>query len=185
MKTTILSLILTAAMGIASAAPVLTLTPPGPVSGAPGSAVGWGFHLTSDPTEWIVVIASFTTDESNPSLGFYFDLIGSQGGPVNGVLPPGDPDWIQDFDAIAGTGVGYFQIFPDAPLLSVNSGNIHVLYERFSADPATCGACLLDSGDLIVPFSFSVDTAVPEPGTLSILGLGLGALAIWRRRLAG
>ena len=180
MKWTLLSLVLTAAMGIAYAAPVLTLTPPGPVSGAPGSAVGWGFHLTSDPTEWIAVIASFTTDETNPSLGFYIDLIGSQGGPVNGVLPSGDPDWIQDFDPIAGTGVGYFQIFPDALLQSVNSGNIHVLYERFSADPATCGGCRLDSGDLIVPFSFTVDAAVPEPSTLSLLGLA--ALAVlWRR----
>lgn len=184
MKTMLLSFVLTAAMGIATAAPVLTLTPAGTVSGAPGSAVGWGFSLTSDATEWIAVIASFTTDETNASLGFYVDLIGTQGGPTAGVLPPGDPDWVQDFDLGLGTGVGYFQIFPGAPLLSENSGNIRVLYERFSADPATCGGCQLGSEELIVPFSFRVDSAVPEPGTMALLCAGLGALAMWRRRMA-
>lgn len=183
MKTSILLfLMLTVGVGIGSAAPALTLSPGGSVTGAPGTAVGWGFTLTSDPNEWISVIASFTTDESNGSLGFYFDLIGSQGGPAGGVLPAGAPDWVQDFDLNAQTGVGYFQIVPDAPLASVNSGNLHVLYERFSDDPASCGECHIDAGELVVPFSFTVDTEVPEPATWGLLMVGTLGAAVGRKR---
>ncbi len=157
---------------------LLTLSPAGSVPGAPGTAVGWGFTLTSDPSEWIAVIGSFTTGETNPSVGFYFDLIGSQGGPAGGVLPAGDPDWVQDFDLGALTGVGFFQILPDAPVSSANSGNIHVLYERFADDPAVCGDCYVDSGELVVPFSFVVDTEVPEPGTGALFGAALAVCVL-------
>jgi hypothetical protein len=182
MKSTLFCTVLAAAMGIATAAPVLTLSPAGPVTGAPGSAVGWGFTLQADPTEWIAVIGSFTGDETNPSLGFYVDFIGSQGGPSGGVLAPGAPDWTQAFDENAFTGLGYFQLLPDAPLLSVNSGNLYILYERFSADPTVCGACQLGSAELVVPFSINVDSNVPEPASLLLLGAGLTALAALRAR---
>lgn len=161
------------------AAPVFTLDPNDPArSGAPGTSVGWGVSVAPDSAEWIAVTASFVLAESNPSLGFYFDLIGSEGGPVGGVLPPSpQPAWA--------TNLGEYFIDPFAAVGAVNTGSIRILYERFSDDPGTCVSCYLGSGEADLDFSVTVDAPpVPEPSTwvLMISAAGLGMLL--RRRAA-
>lgn len=167
------------------AGPVLTLEPGNDParSGAPGTTVGWGFRLTPDANEWIGVTASFLLNETNPSLGFYVDLIGSQGGPEFGVLPPAPyADWVQEFDAGNFLGLGMYAIDPGAAIGAVNAGTIRVLYERYSGDPGVCGSlCFVDSGELDVVFSVTVDRQdVPEPGSW---GMGvMGLASIWGMR---
>ncbi len=166
------------------AAPVITLDPAdGALTGAPAGTVGWGFTLTPDATEWITVTGSFLLTESNPSLGFYGDLIGSQGGPSGGLLPPApQPDWVQSFDLGLFTGLGFYSIDPFAAPGAINSGTIRILYERFSDDPTTCGDCYLGSGELDAAFSVTVaDNAVPEPSTWLLLPAGTIAILAKRR----
>lgn len=158
------------------AAPVFTLDPNDPVrSGAPGTSVTWGLSVAPDSAEWIAVTASFVLAESNPSLGFYVDLIGSQGGPTGGVLPPSpQPDWLTD--------LGQYFIDPFAPVGALNTGNIRILYERFSDDPSTCVNCYLGSGEADLDFTVNVDAPpVPEPGTW-LLTISAAAAILVRRR---
>lgn len=178
-----LSLILFWAASL-TAAPVLTITPGGALTGAPGATAGWGFTLTPDDTEWITVTGSFVLSESNGSLGVYSDLIGSQGGPVGGLLPPSpQPAWIQDFDLGLFTGLGFYAIDPLAAAGAVSSGTIRVLYERYSDDPTQCGDCYIDSAEWDVAFSVAVeDASVPEPGTWAIVATGVAAILVRRMR---
>src|SRR5947207_387067 len=80
---------------------VLTLTSSSNVTGRPGETVGWGFSLTSDPVNWISVTAAFPIVESDPSIGFFTDFIGPQGGPVSFAIPAGAA-WAQAFDLLQG-----------------------------------------------------------------------------------
>jgi hypothetical protein len=64
--------------------------------------------MTSDPSLYISVIQSVLIAQSNLSLGSYTDLIGAEGGPVNGVLNPGAAMWAEQFKS--GYGVGFFSI---------------------------------------------------------------------------
>jgi hypothetical protein len=168
------------------AAPVLSLDPAGgALTGAPAGTVGWGFALTPDATEWIAFTGSFLLTESNPSLGFYGDLIGTQGGPSGGLLPPApQPNWVQSFDLNLLTGLGYYSIDPFAAPGAVNSGIIRILYERFSDAPNTCGDCYLGSGELDAAFSVTVaDNAVPESSTWLLLPAGIFAMLAKRRQM--
>jgi len=167
---------------LAAAGPLITPDPfSGSVAGYPGSSVGWGFTVQSDPSDWTAFVASFPLSESNPSVGFYTDFIGAQGGPVNFVLPPGAPDWIESFNPVAQTGLGSYTIDPAALPGAVDSGTILILYQLYSADPNTCGSCSAGTGSLDVPFQVTV-TAAPEPGTWFLPAIGLALLAARRRR---
>jgi hypothetical protein len=177
------------AIATSGAAPILTLDPSsGTIVGAPGGEAGWGFSLTSDDDEWITVIASFLTDESDPALGFYQDFIGAQTGPSNGPLEPGSPAWVQSYDPINGTGVGTYFLSPLALLGSFNNATLVILYERYSANPFECDDCYLGEGELTASVSIQVaDTQpepIPEPSTLLLMAGGLAALALVRHRLA-
>ncbi len=168
----------------AAAAPILTLTPAsGNVTAEPGSVSGFGFTLFPDSDEWITVVSSFLLFETNPDLGFYEDYIGMQGGPTDGILAPGGPNWVQSFDSSQGFGVGAFFISPLANLGDRNDAQLIVLYERFSADPATCSTCNLGSGEFSFDVSITAGTnPVPEPGTLSLMLLSLAISGVVRYR---
>lgn len=169
-------LILSLSMGAAlQAAPMLTTDPvDGALRGWSGATVSWSFTLTSDSEEWIAVVASFLLDETDPSLGMYSDEIGMEGGPSDGVAPPG---------ALWMSILGRYAIDPLAPVGAMNSGTLKVLYEAFSGDPNTCGDCYLRSGEFDAPFSVTV-TEIPEPATLIPLAMALCALAAHARRRA-
>jgi hypothetical protein len=184
-----LFLCMTLAASTLLADPVIKLEP-GNIparSGAPGTTVGWGFRVTADPTEWIAFIGSGVITESN-SLGFYADFIGSQGGPIFGVITPGDPaPWVQQFDLSTFSGLGFYAIDPTATVGATTSGTIRVNYERFSDHPLFCGGdCWIDSAYIDLPFSVDVTappSAVPEPSTWMLMSIG-GLVAFWRRKTA-
>lgn len=170
-----------------TASPVITIIPSdGDISGVAGTEVGWGFAVTSDPIEWISFVVSVPVAESNPSVGFYSDFIGFQGGPVNNVLPPGSIVWTEPFDP-SGIGLGSYTIDPAAATGAVDSGMIDVQYETFLEDPNLCPTCATGFGDALVPFTVTVtDTvtasATPEPSPLILVGLGGALLLAGRRR---
>src|SRR5947209_2529983 len=138
-KFTYLALFAFLGTGGASAS-TITLDPTGGgVTGTPGSIAGWGFTVQAHPTLWTSFVSSFTLSETDPSIGLYTDFIGMQGGPVNFVLAPGAPDWVEAFDNGSQTGIGAFAILPGASGGSQNSGLIHVMFDLFTSDPNVCG----------------------------------------------
>ena len=180
MKNVLVVLTFLAGVAIPSWGDVLLTTNPvdGHVFGTPGELVGFGFTLNSDPNTWTTVIGSFVLTESNPSLGVYVDLIGSQGGPIDGLLPPDEPTWTEAFGL--GTGLGFYAIDPGALLGAETVGTIRVLYEQFLRDPRTCGECQFNSSWVDAPFSVTVgDAEAPEPGTMLLVGAAF--LALWLR----
>lgn len=188
MKRTILQTILL--LGIATGAAratVLTLEPiGGAVEAPPGGTTGWGFTFEPlDPSKWVSIIGSILLFETNPSAGSYTDLIGAQGGPSNGALPPGSPAWMQTFDLAAATGAGFYDIDPFAIPGSQNSGTLRVLYEVYSGNPATCGGCFESAEFADADFVVQVGqpaNPVPEPGAASLMALS-GAMAFSLGRL--
>jgi len=184
MKRLILALLTTVAIPAAAVAAPVVITVPldGAISGFPGEVVGWGFTIQADPALWISFSDSFSLFESNPSLGFYTDFLGFQGGPVNFVLAPGAPDWLQNFDDMAGTGIGSFSIDPGALAGAVDSGVIHIDYQLFSADPNVCnGSCGAGAGSVDVPFQVTVASA-PEPKAGLLAAAGIAWILLRRRR---
>lgn len=171
----------------------------GHLFGLPGSTVGWGFQIEGDPVYWI----SFTDTvlvESAPlgSAGAsgYIDFLGPWGGPVDAALPPdptqNDP-WIVPFDLSLSQGLGGYLIDPGVGIGSQDVGYFIVHYLVFSGDPALGGTQIGGTEQLFLPadpspgstppaFQIDVTTAsVPEPSTISLLGLGLG-FVLWSCR---
>jgi hypothetical protein len=145
------------------------------VTGTPGETVTLNYTVQPDPTLWITFLTSFPLSETNPSLGFYTDVIGSLGGPVDFALPPGsspDDDWT--------TTLGTYTVDPSALPSAEDDGTIRALYQRYSGDPGVCSAaCFVDTQSVDVPFQVQV-TSTPEPSTT--LGLLLAGAELIRRR---
>ena len=188
MRTIILSSLL-AIMGTGLAHANLVLSPDEDVTGTAGSTVGWGFVISPNPLEWVSAVSSETLFETNPTLGSYTDFIGSEGGPVNGVIAPGTPR-SQNFDALNGFGIGSFAIDSSADVGAVDTGTIEVLFETFSSDPNACSTCATGFQTVDVQFDVAVaqpGAQAPEPGTFFLLGGGLLLLVSrryrsWRQR---
>ncbi len=184
MKNYLIRLLMGMALATASwGAPMLTIGAPHQTGGA-GQTVGWGFTLTADEDYWVSVIGSYLDMQTNPSVGTYEDRIGVQGGPADFSLAPQALDWTQEFDAAGFTGLGSFLIAPFAPIGSLNSAEVVVQLEYFSANPMTCGSCYVGFEELRHPVSVTVSD-VPEPATLTLCGAALMGTALWRRRRNG
>src|SRR5262249_9818875 len=113
----------------------------------------------------------------------YTDFAGLLGGPTNGVLAPGAPDWVVTFDALNQLGLGGFTIDPGAPLGAIDAGVLDLNYETFSADPNSCGNCATGFFDLLVPFQVQAAVeAAPEPAAVWLIGGALLVLGVVGRR---
>jgi hypothetical protein len=169
--------------------PTLALDPVGgALSGAAGTTVGWGFTITTNSENFLLVTSSdFCTGAmSSPcsnSLGIYTDFIGSDQFIVVGPAPESS-SVSQAFDLLALTGVGSFAINAGAFAGETVDGQIILTYDLFSQDPndpnfdpltstLVVGGLLTADASVTVPVS-----AIPEPGTFGLLGIGLSAMAV-------
>jgi hypothetical protein len=150
----------------------LTLNPvDGSLSGAPGSAVGWGYDLSTD--------SDYVTIEY---LGFDdFTPVGTQNlfaPPPTGATAGNDivVPWIE------GTSGFEYDIDPAAVVGSSTSGGVYVVYDAFTdsteSDQIVFGQTLYatSGGDpvtaeILVTAGPTVSTT-PEPGTLVLLASG-------------
>jgi hypothetical protein len=155
----------------------------GQISGLPGETIGWGFDIASDNDDWIAITSSIWLFESNPTIGFYTDSIGLQGGPQAGYLQPLSPNWLQFFDNSLNTVLGSFTIDNAAPLGGSTTATLRILFERYSDDPTVCTSCFLsgDSADLQLTVNVAEPSAaIPEPGTYTLFATALAIL--WARK---
>lgn len=155
----------------------------GAVSGTLGSIVGWGYSVTNETSDWVVLTASaFSPLPGWGAYNHYFtdNFV---------LLAPGATD-TQPFTATGpttGVGVGYFVIDSKAnPGATTTGGAITLSYDRYDGDP-TDGGNYLSPAAVTDPVAASVTvldaTAVPEPTTCILLTLGLGVVGYVRRRV--
>ncbi|MDX2150249.1 MAG: PEP-CTERM sorting domain-containing protein [Bryobacteraceae bacterium] len=175
-----MTLLYTAALAIAGAAPLITLNSAG-IRGYAGRTTGWSATVQADSSEWISLSGTFLYNESSPLIGTYIDIAGGLGGPVNFSLAPGAPDWVLTFSGPA-TGFANYAIDAFAPPGAVNQAILRVLYEGFSDDPLTCGFCQTTSSFVDLPVTVEV-APVPEPGSALLVAAGAAAMA-WRRKVS-
>lgn len=161
---------------IAQGSPVLMLTPTD-VEGAPGSTVGWGFTLSNDTSDFLLVTGAAFTPNPAP-LGTFQDFISA----VNLTLVGPDSALSQQFDPVAQTGVGAFQIASFVPFGTLIKGDLLIDYTLFSGDPTSDPTATLVVADASIATATSV-YATPEPAYLPLLALAaLPLLAGLRRR---
>lgn len=170
--------------GSLQAAPVLVLNPAsGAVAGLPGSTVGWGFTLTNNDPNYLVVTQTSFTPAPLAAFGLYRDLLANR--PDFVVVGPGSPSVTEAFNQLAMTGIGAFDINPTAAFRSVNGTIVlnYSLYSRSPNDPDFNPDTDLLASDRSVSAPATVNI-VPEPATFVLLltaALPLGVAAIRRR----
>jgi hypothetical protein len=133
----------------AYADPVLSLTPTSGVVGAqPGQTTGWGFTITNDTSDYLLVDASYfrgtggdpqftdCTDPSDPpisygpAIGVYTDFIAN-----NVTLVSPDSSLTEAFSLTLQQGVGSYAITSGTPALSADIGNLFVIYDEYDGNP--------------------------------------------------
>jgi hypothetical protein len=201
------AVLLAAAVGLCSwgayATPTLTLIPPsGNLTGYDGQTVGWGFTITNDTSDWLLITGSFfcnaggdpnftdcTTPGTGPTFfgpqfGTYTDYIGTR---ATEVPPTGQTGPTAFSRGSPGFGVGEYKVNSNAPLASMDLGNIFVTYAEYQGSPVDGGTPdPNDPGNLELSAAASVTVVpVPEPATFLLVGGSLVALAGLRLRRHG
>lgn len=182
-RTSVLFLLMSAAL------PALTisLTPAdGEVFGSPGGTVSWGFTITGDATNWLLI----TSVQSASPIE---DVLSVFAGANSYALAPGlAMPWTESATpglAVSAGALARFAIPAGALPGSVISGSLLVTYDLFDANPFANGN-FVSSGEF-EPLAFRVNvadaTGVPEPGTfwvVTVAGLALIGRARLRHRAA-
>ena len=162
------------------AAPMLTLSPDAsPLTGAPGSTVGWGFTLTNTSDFLVVTGVSFVPTPLS-SFGTFQDLLSTRPDLVVVGPSPESTSLSESFNLGVGTGIGAFHIAPTAA--GSVSGDIVLNYSLFSMDPNDPnfdpGSVIVPDGSLSARASVSVASGVPEPGPWGLVMVGIGLVAV-------
>lgn len=148
----------------------------GAISGLPGQTVGWGYQLVNtDSSNWFVPTqvnaSSFSIGSPDAS---YFDF------PI--LAPGASAD--AAFDALLHTGLYGVQILPFALAGQNDSGVFTLSGEWWSGDPLAGGTFLQAADAVQASLSLTVAgvAALPLPGTLPLLVLGVALLLLRQRR---
>src|SRR5262249_7328190 len=138
MKTVYLSL-LAALIALPSHAATVVLNQAA-LAGLPDETVGWGFTITADPNQWILIThADFVPDPGFNPVGVFTAFItqppnsnivvGANSG--NGEVNP----WTQAFDNALLTGIGSYHINDFQSLGDRVEGAIVLSYDAYSRSP--------------------------------------------------
>ncbi len=152
------------------------------LKGTPGSRVGWGFSLKNDSPFDLYVLRVYADGtlfgaDGNSALGTFRDDIAYTTG-NNGIVVESGNTYNGSFPA---NGLASFAINSGAPYLASVTGKLHLDYELYDANVDFQGAGVLTAQYQGQDAVASV-TAVPEPSTYMLVGLGLGGMALLRRR---
>jgi hypothetical protein len=178
------TLMLASLCTVLQAGPILTLEPVGgALTGLGGQTVGWGFTLLNDANYVVVTAVDYVT--STP-FGTFTDFAST----FNFVVVDPSSAVTLAFDLPGQTGIGSYLIDAGTPVGSLSTGLIRLTYDLYSMSPNNPAfdpaEALLSSGNFLEAAA-SVEVAgeagaVPEPSTGILLGCGLVAAAVARRR---
>ncbi len=155
---------------------VLELSPAnGGLNSYAGATVGWGYTVTNDSSDWVVLTSSGFSPL--PSWGSYEDFFLTNLAKYVQLAPEGS--WTESLNALPHTGIGSFRIDPSANPGDTATGYIAITFDRYDGDPSNGGNYIVP-GSALASASVTVD-AVPEPSTFLLLGGGLVGL-FWTRR---
>jgi PEP-CTERM motif len=152
------------------------------LAGAPGSRVGWGFTLSNDTTFDLYVLrvyadgALFGTG-GNSALGTFRDDIAFTTA-NNGIVVAAGDTYTGSFPA---NGLASFALNSTAPNQVSVSGKLYLDYELYDSNVDFQGAGALTAKYQGQDALASV-SVVPEPSTYALFSLGLGGLALLKRR---
>jgi hypothetical protein len=169
--------------GVVNGGTIVNIDGSSAVFGLPGTVVGWGFSVTSDPGVYPLFTGSQFTPDPNP-VGTYVDYLAS--GFFYGF---GGAKVVDSFNQSSQGGAGEFDVSPSALLGASVLGSLQLFWDAYSVSPANPSfdpvADLLSTGNsasLNVSIAIGlapVPVATPEPGTFWLSLLGICPLA-WR-----
>lgn len=159
-----------------------TLPANGSIAGVAGSTIGWGYTITNNSaTDWLVTdninAGVFLNLSGSPNILFDFPIIG-----------PGTTVSVS-YDRINALGLYEINWDAAAPAGFVNSGTFVVAGEWWDGDPFNGGnpidAVTEDERASYGAMVSSQSDSIPEPSTLTLLGIGLTAVALRSGRRPG